>query len=697
MLNPTRRLQALFLLSFLVMAYCASLSLGTRILAVDWVVQDDALYLGDTASPPIITISSANHVTTRLSALALLEEPDVLETYAEYNQFMQLQGDIAKHFAAESVVLTNIHGEQITFTVQQQSGSNLPFAFYLQMLVGLLCVAVGGSIWAFQRNSAAASVYLLMGVGVALSSWTSAVYTSRELYIDAEIFRGLSIVNHLGAVIFGAGLISIFWIYPQRIVNKPILILMVFSFVPINISDTLQLFETTAAGHHLWCLGYTLLAFVGAGVQWRKTRGAAADRAILKWMLLSVMATTLIFVSFNIIPAVFAATTLGPQALTLSGFALGFAMMALGLSRYRLFSLDSWWYQYWFWLLAGVSVVAVDILLITALGLGQGVAVAVSLLLVGWIYFPVRQWLLNKFKPAAKNSLDEVLPELASQLFSAKSQDEIHTAWQNILSSFFVPLTLHSTGNVKSAVLLDDGQQLQVPSLSAYPGWQLAYPKQGQRLFNREDVSLVGKMFDLVQAASQGIDARESGAQAERSRIKRDLHDDLGARLLSLTHSISLDNTHQQARQAIGELRFILSELEQQPCPLYEALDVWQAECRERLLSCQFELLWQQELGESAKGEVQLDSRKRHNISRVLRELISNTIKHSSGSKVTLSVAYADGQLLIDFVDDGCGASAQPRADSWGVGIVNSRIQELGGTVRWDQAAGCKVSIQLPL
>jgi signal transduction histidine kinase len=556
-------------------------------------------------------------------------------------------------------------------------------------------VVIGGAMWAFNTRRLESQVYLLMGLSVALSCWSSAIYTTRELAIDGGLFRVLSLINHLGATGFGGGLLGLFAVYPRPVIKPLIAWCLTLSFIPLWLIDSLQFPQDIASAFHLPLLVYVLVAFGLAFVQWRATRKMPAERAVLKWLLLSVMGTTMIFTVMNIIPAAFMATTLGAQAFTLTGFSLGFVMMALGLSRYKLFNLERWWFQYWTWFFAGIAVLLLDWLLLSLLEFGVEPTLGIAIALVGWLYMPVRQKVWHWISPDAEASLQGLLPDIVNVLFTARNKADVHEAWRVILADAFAPLTLDSTAAVLQAHIADYGQTLTVPSLAGEPAWQLSHPAKGSRLFSQQDIELSRMMFELVEKAFNAIQAREEGVMAERDRIKRDLHDDLGARMLSVLHSTSLDQSQLQARQAMTELRSILNALEQSPCSLEEAFDVWQAEFQERVLQAGFSLEWQQLF----KGTTQLSARARHNIGRVLRELISNALRYSGGNAIDVQVEFTGSYLQIIVQDNGSRFDPSLASSGLGKKIVQTRIHELGGSVAWQATAqgGCQVSVGLDI
>ena len=695
-LGPRQIMLVFLAVSVLLMAAVFHLSLRDRVTGQLFYAEGELLMMqADGGMPQAISaIGSDPDRLVPVNAQDKLEEPDILPLYSDYRAFLQRQTVLAGQFAGERLWLLQADGDMLALPLRERRPGDLRAGFYIQLVSGLLCVMICGAIWAFNRRAIEAQVYLLMGLGIALSCWTSAIYTSRELALDGQLFRLLSLLNHLGAIAFGGGLIALFAIYPCRLLPSRVALLMALSFVPLWLADSLQLADTTAAGFHLPLLVYVLIAFALAFWQWRASRERPADRAVLKWLLLSVMGTSMIFTLMNIVPAALMATTFGAQSFTLAGFTLGVVMMALGLSRYQLFNLDRWWYQYWTWFFAGIAVLVLDIALIGLLHVNQGLALGLSVAAVGWLYVPVRQLFWQWLRPSAESSLQEQLPDMIRQMFGAGDAAQMHDAWRVILQRAFAPLLIEEMPAAGPVRIVDNGQRLQVPSVAGMPGWLLAYAGQGGRLFSRRDEELATMMLSLVEKAWQAIQARNEGMLAERDRIRRDLHDDLGARLLGVMHSAELAQSQQQARQAMADLRSILNALEQTPCELAEALQLWQAETRERLLAAGLELDWQQQLD----GSVMLNARARHNLGRVLRELVSNVLRHSGGDQLQVRVMLDGRMLQLLLEDNGKGLVAGQSSAGQGRRIVETRLAELGGTVQWqDTGNGCQVRVLLGL
>ena len=102
-------------------------------------------------------------------------------------------------------------------------------------------------------------------------------------------------------------------------------------------------------GMRLLVITEMLLAIVLAAVQWRRSRGDALNRASLRWLSLSLLVGSGLFITLIV-----ATTALGWLPPMPQGYAFGFFLfiyigIALGLRRYRLFELDEWAYRMLLW------------------------------------------------------------------------------------------------------------------------------------------------------------------------------------------------------------------------------------------------------------------------------------------------------------------------------------------------------------
>jgi signal transduction histidine kinase len=96
-----------------------------------------------------------------------------------------------------------------------------------------------------------------------------------------------------------------------------------------------------------------------------------------------------------------------------------------------------------------------------------------------------------------------------------------------------------------------------------------------------------------------------------------------------------------------------------------------------------------------------LPARTHVQLTRILREALSNAIRHSGGTICSVRVGLADGELHMAIEDDGCGLPAAPDQRGLGHGLANieRRVRSLQGKYRFEQAdsGGTRLKVWIPL
>jgi signal transduction histidine kinase len=214
--------------------------------------------------------------------------------------------------------------------------------------------------------------------------------------------------------------------------------------------------------------------------------------------------------------------------------------------------------------------------------------------------------------------------------------------------------------------------------------------------------------YDEVRdLAGRLISARES----ERTRIARDLHDDIGQRVASL--SIALSRIQRQIPDASNPARQSLSDLEQQSTQLSADLRHLSHELHPGALEHLGLLEALRERCDDFKQEsgitVQLDVADAWRdvsdalalcLYRVAQEALRNVATHAKAQNVTISLGQLNGHVMMHVADDGCGFDPTAKSRRLGLGLVslNERVHVLGGTldVTTARGAGTRVAVTLP-
>jgi signal transduction histidine kinase len=187
---------------------------------------------------------------------------------------------------------------------------------------------------------------------------------------------------------------------------------------------------------------------------------------------------------------------------------------------------------------------------------------------------------------------------------------------------------------------------------------------------------------------------RDRVMAAERERIYQDLHDDVGAKLLSLVYASENDKQADLARDALREMRSIVASDALEGGELRYAAADWRAEAERRCEQAGCTLEWEEQV-----DDARLTGMQRYHVERILRELVSNALQHSGGTRVRAAVHSMAGQLSLVVEDNGHGfLGAEPPA-SHGLLGIRRRVTALEGHVEWRTSAQgvcCRVEVPLP-
>lgn len=200
--------------------------------------------------------------------------------------------------------------------------------------------------------------------------------------------------------------------------------------------------------------------------------------------------------------------------------------------------------------------------------------------------------------------------------------------------------------------------------------------------------------------------------EEERTRIAREVHDELGQMLTSLKLDLAwiagrlprdvkglpekaatmlhhIDATIQTVRRISTELRpGILDDL-----GLVAAVE-WQANEFQARTGIQCRVT-------TNVNEATLDSDLNTAFFRIFQETLTNIIRHANATQVEVSLADQDGWLTLEVVDNGRGISGAEIANIHSIGLLGMRERAglLGGefSIRGAPKKGTRVTVRIPL
>jgi signal transduction histidine kinase len=215
-------------------------------------------------------------------------------------------------------------------------------------------------------------------------------------------------------------------------------------------------------------------------------------------------------------------------------------------------------------------------------------------------------------------------------------------------------------------------------------------------------VSSVRAYADLRASREALVAARES----ERHRLRRDLHDGVGAALAGVRLQLDsarvrvddartgrlLDAAEDGVRTAIDDVRRVTDDL--RPAGLDELglAGTLESLCRRATsdalhVDCDLPVL------PALPPAVEVACY------RIATEALANVVRHAGASRARLSLAVTGRLLRLEVADDGRGLPTQPRPGGLGLASIRQRAEEVGGraTIGAGAAGGVVVVAELPV
>ncbi len=366
-----------------------------------------------------------------------------------------------------------------------------------------------------------------------------------------------------------------------------------------------------------------------------------------------------------------------------------------------------------FALLAGIGTVMSSLALVFVALFALG-PLAAALLVVGLslaVYAVARQWILNRMVGASVLTTERTFEQLYRVAREVQDKpDQAATLLSALLRELFEPLeTLTVPRRLPTARVVGTGSALYVPlpgsgfGTGAGVGTQglpdlnqvlvMRHASSGKRIFTDEDARLAERVVDQVCRAAAYDRAVEQGRTEERQRMAQDLHDDIGARLLTLMYKAGDREMEDYIRHTLQDLKTLTRGLAASQQTLAHAAGEWKADLSQRLSAAKLRLDWRFE----ADRDLTLSVVQWSGLTRILRELTSNTIYHAQASRVEVALALEGDRLRLWVADDGKGGDPAAWKHGLGLGGVRKRVRALGGDVQWRDNGGrgirCEVSV----
>lgn len=673
---------------------------------------------GVRAGETVVSVGAPGAAPLALDARDLLEEPDLLDTWPESDAFFARQTAL-RALLDRDVVQLGVRDARgavrpVTLRPAERPATALPLAFWLQLAFGAVGGIVGTWIWALRPGDRAARAFAATGACFVLFAHAAAAYSARELALDGTLFRALSGANHLGATMFGVALCALLLSYPRPLVRARWL----GALAAIGLAWWLTN-VTRLAPDQDWASRFpVLLAMLGAvaiaPVQWWRTRGDPASRAVLRWFAASVLVGCGLFVGLTAAVAAAGFTPVIPQGYAFGFFALMYVGLAVGLRRHRLFDLDAWALRVLGWAVVLVALVALDASLLATAGAGPARSFAVVLGL-GVLSVPARRRVLALFGARGAPTPDRVVAD-GLHVAYADTDAERATRWRALLERLFAPLHVDAdhdgaadrapdgSAAADAARLEEGGLALVVPAAAGLPALRLTHAAAGRRLFHPRDVRLVETLVALLRTVAASRRAFEDGVRRERTRIARDLHDTVSSPLLAglarPDAAGAAGVVHDEIRRAVDGMRAVVRGTEgahAPPVPLADVLADVRYAAVERLTAHGLAVDWP--LAPDATADVAVPADAAHALAAFHQEVVTNVLRHARATRLAAHVTVDADGVACRLADDGVGFAPDAVRRGQGLDNLAARAAALGGTATFApglDGRGTAVTLHLP-
>ena len=196
-------------------------------------------------------------------------------------------------------------------------------------------------------------------------------------------------------------------------------------------------------------------------------------------------------------------------------------------------------------------------------------------------------------------------------------------------------------------------------------------------------------------------------AEAERTRVGRELHDSLGQHLAgtgllaeTIANQLEKENSSikptarkvvrliDQGIELTREIARGLYSSELDGDGLFSALESLSRSVASNQVKCEFEHIGKPPSSKELATQVYW----------VAREAVTNALKHAEPRHVRILLQTTDDYLRLKVEDDGRGLSQSTRKDGIGLRVMAQRAEIAGGTLRVEKAAhGTVVHCEIPL
>ena len=214
----------------------------------------------------------------------------------------------------------------------------------------------------------------------------------------------------------------------------------------------------------------------------------------------------------------------------------------------------------------------------------------------------------------------------------------------------------------------------------------------------------------IISEREAGLRGVLEATEGERKRIARELHDGVGQQLTGLKFRLEEIASKMESNQSMpaGTIREALAISTDAGREVREIAHAMMPRALSDLgLSAAVTDMLKRTLGNSAITyeldhfglEERLPAEMEVGLYRIIQELVQNTLKHAQATHVDLQLLRNQGNLVLNYEDDGKGFSLAPGLEGIGLSNIRERVHALRGkvTIGDGENTGMRATIRVPL
>jgi signal transduction histidine kinase len=211
---------------------------------------------------------------------------------------------------------------------------------------------------------------------------------------------------------------------------------------------------------------------------------------------------------------------------------------------------------------------------------------------------------------------------------------------------------------------------------------ELADSLQSQVALQREQLE---RSFECLREAE-----REQAREQERARVMGDLHDGLGLHLATALRQARSESTSREVllsslQDCLDELRVAIDSLDEHERDPLSLLGSLRFRMAPRFAAMGIKLEWHIAPDLDTLDLPTLNPAQALHLLRLVQEMLSNAIKHSQATVVTMALIRKGDHVLIRISDNGKGFDPDTIPHGRGLGHLHTRAQRLGASIAWER------------